>query len=152
MSTIFAIEGVKCPFSATIEMIERLHHSGSEHSVGPFSGLRTPVICDLSEVRDYTDETRAHEALKVHWRANAKLPVPEMNGLLTVRPNGPLTELRMAGRYDPPFGVPGRIFDALIGRFVALRTIRRFLTELRLFIEAEWQKERRANASREKEV
>lgn len=152
MTHVFATQDVACPFSATIEMIERLHHTGGEHDVGPFSALHTPVVCDLSEVRDYTDETRVHDALTVHWRARAGLPIPEMNGLLTVRPNGPVTRLRMDGRYEPPFRFLGRIFDDLIGRHAARRTIRRFLHELRGFIEAEWQKERRSYTAAGNEI
>lgn len=133
-------------------MIERLHGAAGKHFVGPFAGFSTPVVCDLSEVRDYTDETRVHDALKLHWRANSKMPLPEMDGLLTVRPNGPVTELHMEGQYEPPLRFAGRIFDTLFGRFIALRTIRRFLDELRTFIEAEWQRERQTYESREKEA
>jgi len=147
VTLFFEKQNVRCPFSATIDLIEHLHTKRAEHTVGPFAALRTPVICDLSEVRDYTDQTRAHEALSVHWSAKAALPVPEMDGLLTVRPNGPLTQLRMEGRYEPPLGLFGRIFDLLVGRYVARRTVRRFLNELRTFIESEWQKERRAYGS-----
>lgn len=148
VTQIFATKDVKCPFSATIDFIERLHRTGSEHVVGPFAGLRTPVVCDLREVRDFTDETRIHEALVLHWKARAKIPVPEMNGLLTVRPNGQLTQLRMEGQYEPPLGFPGRLFDLLVGQHIAGRTIRLFLAELRTFIEAEWEKERVASAAR----
>lgn len=148
MTRVFVTKDVKCPFSATIDFIERLHRTGSEHVVGPFAGLRTPVICDLHEVRDFTDQTRIHEALTLHWKARAKIPVPEMNGLLTVRPNGRLTQLRMEGRYEPPLGLPGRLFDLLAGRYIARRTIRVFLSELRTFIETEWEEERLANAAR----
>lgn len=146
MTQIVATHDVKCPFSGAIEFVERLHRSGGEHVIGPFGGLRAPVLCDLHEVRDYTDETRIHEALAVHWSARANIPVPEMNGLLTVRPNGQFTQLRMEGTYEPPFGFLGRLFDLLIGRYIALRTIRAFLAELRVFIEAEWEKERASSS------
>lgn len=148
VTRIFATQDVKCPFSGTIEFIERLHQSGSQHLVGPFAGLRTPVVCDLREVRDVTDESRIHEALVLHWKAQAKIPVPEMSGLLTVRPSGPLTQLRVEGQYEPPFGLPGRLFDVLVGRYITRRTLRLFLAELRTFIEAEWEKERAAHAAR----
>lgn len=152
MTEIFANQNIKCPFSATIEMIERLHHTGVEHVVGPFSGVRTPVVCDLAEVRDFTDDTRIHEALNIHWSARPGMPLLEMDGLLTVRPNGPMTELRMEGRYEPPLGIGGRLFDNLFGRYIARRTIRRFLRELRGFIEAEWEKERHTYGARTKEA
>ena len=59
---------------------------------------------------------------------SGRVPVTEMNGLLTVRPNGRFTL--------------GRLFDILLGRQMAQRTFRSFLTELRAFIETEWKTER----------
>ena len=141
MTKIYATRDVRCPFSATIELIE---HSQRGHRVGPFAGLRTDVECRLAEVRDETDTSRIHEALVLHWKARKRIPVPEMDGLITVRPNGPATELRMEGRYEPPFGIIGRIFDAIIGRRIALQTVNRFLDDLRDFVQAEWQRERQA--------
>lgn len=48
----------------------------------------------------------------------------------------------MEGKYSPPLGVIGRIFDALAGKRIAQRTIERFLDELRDFVEREWAAER----------
>lgn len=70
-----------------------------------------------------------------------------MSGLITVRPNGLATELRMEGTYAPPLGAPGQLFDRIIGRRLAQRTVNRFLDELRDFVEQEWQKERREQST-----
>lgn len=142
MTTIFAKCDVHCPFSATIEMIERFHEKGTQHLVGPFSSVRTRVECELVEIRDHTDQTRIHDALTLRWKARARIPVPLMRGLITVRPNGPATELRMEGTYAPPLGLLGRIFDGIIGKHIAQRTVERFLDELRDFVEREWRIER----------
>ncbi|MGH7737183.1 MAG: hypothetical protein ACREMP_04875 [Candidatus Tyrphobacter sp.] len=147
MRKIFAEHDVRCPFSAAIEMVARLHDSGMEHVVGPFSALRAPVVCHFSQVRDYTDDARIHEALVLSWEARARIPVPRMKGLITVRPNGATTTLRMDGEYEPPLGFPGRIFDEMAGRHIALRTIRRFLRELGEHVEAEWRAEQRSYAA-----
>ncbi|MDQ2871822.1 MAG: hypothetical protein M3R35_01690 [Candidatus Eremiobacteraeota bacterium] len=144
MTSVFAKRDVDCPFSATIEMIQRLGEKSSGHAVGPFSKVLARVELELSEVRDYTDQTRSHEALSIRWKARARIPVPMMRGLVTVRPNSLMTELRMEGTYEPPFGVFGRLFDRLLGRRLALRTVERFLVDLRNVIEREWQVERRA--------
>lgn len=143
MTTVFGKRDVRCPFSATIELIEHLHASGAEHRVGPFSAIRTRVQCEIAEVPDRTDETRIHEALQLHWKTPSRMPLPVMSGLITVRPSAPATELRMEGTYEPPLGALGRLFDRIIGRYVAQRTVDRFLDELAVFVENEWQKERR---------
>lgn len=147
MTRIYAKCEVHCPFSATIEMIERLHASGTEHRVGPFSSIRTRVQCEIAEVPDHTDETRIHDALTLRWTAPSRIPLPVMRGLITVRPNGPATQLRMEGTYEPPLGPVGRLLDLLAGRNLAQRTVDRFLDELRDFIEQEWHKERRAHVT-----
>ena len=70
-----------------------------------------------------------------------------MRGMITVRPNGRFTELRMEGSYTPPLGSFGAIFDRLIGRGLAQRTIERFLDDLQGFVEREWTSERQAQGA-----
>ncbi len=147
MTEIFSKRDVRCPFSATIEMIQRFHSKGVQHRVGPFSALRTRVEYELQEVPDHTDTTRIHDALTIHWHARSWFPLPVMRGLITVRPNGASTELRMEGSYAAPLGLPGRIFDRIIGRHIAQRTMNRFLDDVHDFAEREWNLERRDRPS-----
>lgn len=147
MTRIFGARDVRCPFSATIEMIERFGSRDFKQPVGPFAALRTHVHIDLAEVRDLTDQTRIHDALVLKWQAPSPLlPLPVMQGLVTVRPSGPVTELRMEGNYTPPLGALGRLFDRLVGMHIAQRTVNRFLDELGALVEREWQKERESRA------
>ncbi len=143
MTAIFAKRDVRCPFSAAIEMVQRFHAKGARHSVGPSEHLRAGVQCELVEVPDHTDTTRLHEAALLRWKARSWFPLPAMTGLITVRPNGPVTELRMEGRYAAPLGLLGRIFDAIVGRHIAQRTVERFLDEVKSYVEREWEIERR---------
>jgi hypothetical protein len=142
MTTISSNRYTHCPFSATIELIERLHRSGAVHTVGPFSGLHTCVHCELAQTRDYTDRTRIHEALVLRWKVHAPVPVPVLRGMITVRPEGPATEIRMHAKYRPPLGFVGRIFDAVAGRWLAQRTVDRFLDDVKQLVEHEWAHER----------
>ncbi len=73
---------------------------------------------------------------------------PIMRGMITVRPNGPATEVRMDGSYTPPLGAFGELFDRIIGRRIALRTVERFLDQLHDSVEREWQNQSRERASR----
>jgi hypothetical protein len=146
-TTIFAKREVHCPFSATIEMTVRFHERGTEHWFGPFPLLRTRVACEIAEIRDYTDETRIHEALRLQWTAPNWTLLPPIESLITVRPRGPVTEMRMQGKYHVPLGWVGRILDRIIVKRLAQLTIERFLDELRDFVEQQWANERRAVSS-----
>ena len=149
MTTIvFATRDVHCPFSATIEMIERFHESGTQHLFGPFRGVRTRVECVLSEIRDDTDQTRIHQALRLQWRARTWIPLPVIRGRITVRPSGRSTALHIEAKYSMPLGFIGRVFDQIIGKRLAQRTVERFLDEVRDFVEREWQNDRGSFASR----
>ncbi len=140
MTRVYAKRDVHCPFSATIETIQHLHSSGAEHRVGPFSSIRARVQFEITEVRDRTDETRIHDALLLQWKSHSRIPLPVMSGLITVRPNGLATELRMEGTYVPPLGALGLFFDRIIGYHIAQRTVGRFLDEVRDSVEHEWRK------------
>ncbi len=129
-------------------MIEKLNLGDAGHEVGPFSAMHTRVHCELSEIRDETDQTRVHEALTLHWKARSLLLFPVMRGMITVRPNGQATEVRMDGSYTPPLGVFGELFDRIIGRHIARRTVERFLDQLHDSVEREWQNESKERASR----
>lgn len=142
MTTIFSSRYTHCPFSATIELIERLHRSGAVHTVGPFSYLHTRVRCEIAETRDYTDQSRIHEALVLRWKARAGAPMPVIRGMITVRPEGSATEIRMQAKYRPHLGL--EIFDATVGKWLVQRTIDRFLDEVKKFVECEWAQERQA--------
>jgi hypothetical protein len=130
---------VHCAFSATIALIERLFSTGADYRVGPFRSIRTHVQLEAAQVRDTTDQTRIHDALRLRWEAPPRFPLPVMHGLITVRPRAPVTELHMEGTYDPPLGALGRVFDRIVGRHIAQRTMNRFLSELRDFVQKEWE-------------
>ena len=102
--------------------------------------LRARVSCELAETRDYTDQSRIHEALVLRWKAHAPVPLPVIRGMITVRPDGPATEIRMRAKYRPPLGF--EIFDEMVGRWLVQRTIDRFLNEVKKFVDSEWAQER----------
>lgn len=139
MTKISVKRNVCYPFSSTVEAIERFHRE-SDHRVGPFARFRTVVECEIAETRDYTDATRIHEALVLQWRGHSIFPIPRFRGFITVRPNAPATEVHIEGSYLPPLGLFGRIFDFFIGRYIARRTLERFMDSISCFIEQEHQR------------
>ncbi|MEO6991836.1 MAG: hypothetical protein ABI346_06235 [Candidatus Baltobacteraceae bacterium] len=72
----------------------------------------------------------------MRWKAVTRFPVPAMRGLVTVRPAGLATRVRMEGTYQPPLGPLGGIFDRLVGRHIAWLTIERFLDDVYAFTES----------------
>jgi hypothetical protein len=46
--------------------------------------------------------------------------------------------MRLQGHYDPPFGLAGKIFDAVAGNRIASVTMQRLLDCLIVDVEAKW--------------
>lgn len=133
---------VHCPFSATVELIEEFHERHKALRIGPFSRMEGRISCDVSEIRDVTDETRIHEALFIRWATAGLIPVPTLYGLITIRPDGLATEVRLEASYVPPFRSLGALFDRVLGRRLVRRTLERFLEEMYEFIESRYGLER----------
>lgn len=100
------------------------------------------VECEMAETRDYTDSSRAHEALIIQWRSHGWLPVPRFRGMLTARPSSLATEIRIDGHYVPPLGKTGIVFDAVVGRWMARRTLQRLMNAIAYFIDREYGADR----------
>jgi hypothetical protein len=69
------------------------------------------------------------EGVALAWRP-AWRGFPSFGGTLTVRPAGKKTVLVLEGSYEPPGGVAGRLFDWVVGRKLAARTMDAFLDQL----------------------
>ena len=74
------------------------------------------------------------------------LPLPSVHGLITVRPNGQLTRLTFDGQYAPPLGPVGRLFDAVLGRWLAQLAVRRMVDEMASFVESREKRMRAGEA------
>jgi PAS domain S-box-containing protein len=140
MSALHAVRDVRCPFSLTIELIESFHAANPDHRIGPFGWARAHVLCEASRVSDVSDRSRLHEAFSFTWRGTGWVPLPVVHGFITVRPQGQLTRLTFDGQYTPPLGIGGRVFDAVLGRRVAQRSIQRLLSEMASFVEQDWDR------------
>ncbi len=144
MTSLHVVRGVRCAFSLTIELIQSFYTANPNHRVGPFGWARARVWCEASQVRDVSDQTRVHEAFSFTCRGSGWWPLPTVHGFITVRPNGQLTRLTLDGQYIPPFGVAGRVFDAVLGRRVAQLAIQRLANEMASFVEQGEERMRRA--------
>jgi hypothetical protein len=133
---------VHCPFSATVEIIEEFHERHKALRIGPFTKMEGRISCEASEIRDVTDRTRIHEALFMRWASAGLIPIPTLYGLITIRPDGLATEVRLEASYVPPLGALGRVFDRILGWRLVRRTLERFVDDMYEFIESRYGLER----------
>lgn len=86
----------------------------------------------------------------VHWTPSNGGPFPEFNGALTVRADEDYMTcaLELRGNYEPPLGLPGALFDTVLGSRIASATAREFLKEIGTRIEARYREEEEAKAAR----
>jgi len=142
MTQVRIAREVKCPFSAALEFAERIAKRKDGLYLTPSPPLGERVRMAAQTTSDATDDARKHDALLIAWRPQNPDMFPEFRGVLTVRPHLHGSRLHLAGQYEPPYGVPGKAFDFVAGRAIARHTLQRFLDELAVEIEAEYQQER----------
>lgn len=138
MTTVRVTRFVNCPFSACIELCEGELRERSDVTLSPMPPMAQQVHVSTQITDDLTDVTRKHDALLLAWQPGGRL-FPEFHGAITVRPKGRGAWLRIQGSYEPPFGTAGRIFNALIGRFIARITLARLLRQVAHRAERRWR-------------
>lgn len=139
MTSVRVTRFVNCPFSAVIEFAEETLRGRGDITLSPGPPLRHHVHLDSQLTDDVTDTTRKHDALLLAWQPSLARFFPDFHGALTVRPKGRGAWIRIQGSYDPPFGIFGRIFDALAGRFIAQLTLMRLLRDIAQRAERRWR-------------
>lgn len=142
MNTVAVTADVRCPFSAAIEYAGLYHNEHAGTGIMPYAHVVRHVSCEANEIRDVTDETRIHEALLFRWSSRVPTLPPLVHGLVTVRPNGRTTRIRIEATYVARFGIVGQLVDLLAGRFVVRRVLRAFMRDLCRYIENTYELER----------
>lgn len=113
-----------CPFSVAQSYAEnylRDAAGGSDNAVvyaGPF---RRRVVFRFGTRNDATEPGRAHDEIVLHWSAKTWL-LPNFKGTFRMRIALPGTLFVLDGRYVPPGGALGAIFDRVIGTRIAHAT------------------------------
>lgn len=142
MNTVAVQADVRCPFSAAIEYAELYHNEHAGNGIMPYAHVVRHISCQANEIRDVTDETRVHEALLFRWSSPLPILPPLVHGLVTVRPNGRTTRIRIEANYVARFGFFGQIIDVLAGRFIVRKVLRAFIRDLCRYIENTYDLER----------
>ena len=116
-----------CPFSVaqeyTVDYLRRAEAGAPEAEIripiSAWSGvLRRRVHLTFGLHFDVLEAGRAHDEIRVRWETGVPY-LPGFRGTIRVRVAGANTALRVEGTYRIPFGLFGRIFDALIGGRIA---------------------------------
>lgn len=142
MNTVAVSADVRCPFSAAIDYAELYHNEHAGTGIMPYAHVVRHISCDANEIRDVTDETRVHEALLFRWSSPLPVLPPLIHGLVTVRPNGRTTRIRIEANYVARFGLFGRVIDVLVGRLIVRNVLRTFMHDLCRYIENTYELER----------
>lgn len=146
MSEIRVTGYCECPFSTVMEFAELSLKERRRLTVSPISNVAENVSHVTKLIDDKTDGARLHEALLIAWKPEHNATFPDFRGVLTVRPRDRGVSMRLQGRYQPPFGLAGKIFDVVAGNRIAKRTARRLLNEVIEDVEAKWNLARRNGA------
>lgn len=148
MSTISERLVVHCPDQEASRHLAAFiadHHVGDGRvritlrlPVGMFADRRSlierRVVATLYPLRSSSDR---HPTYSVTWSPMGGGPFPEFSGALAVEtsPTDDCFGLIVSGRYDPPFGAVGALFDATLGRRIAHASARDLLRSIADYVE-----------------
>ena len=150
MGTLREKIDVKCPSYYLIHHAERyftVHRRGQ--TPGTFSltvdmpkvGLPGKVQA-CHEVRmcyEISEGADGHGLINLTWDPDDRF-VPRFAGTLSGESlQDGNSRLTLAGKYDPPFGPVGVVFDAMLGHRIAAATADAFLHDIKQFIESDYQ-------------
>ena|ERR1700678_4228772 len=96
-----------------------------------------------------TEAGRTHDEIRVRWSTGTPL-LPDFHGTVRMRIAGTATRILVDGGYHPPFGVFGRLFDWLIGAYIARASVSDLSHRIASYLqerEQDWLA--RANSARE---
>jgi hypothetical protein len=141
-----AVERVaRCPFSVAHDYVEDFFRSAEggievrvplrDFVVGIGGRLRRPVRLVFARHPDETEEGRLHDAVMLEWTGGTRV-LPDFHGTLRLRiETVETTRITLEGAWRPPFGLAGRLFDAVIGRGIAKATMRDLLARIAVALE-----------------
>ncbi|MGZ3576921.1 MAG: hypothetical protein ACXVA3_16780 [Vulcanimicrobiaceae bacterium] len=134
---------IACPFSAAMDFVERFFSTRKTLVVQGAAIFHVQVVPAFELVPDRSDFVRRHDALRVVWKPlpHEKL-LPSFHAVITVRPHGRQSALRIRGYYQPPLGRFGRLFDRVIGRLIARTTVRALAQQIKEYVASSWSAER----------
>jgi hypothetical protein len=81
-----------------------------------------------------------YEIMEITWSPHDGGLYPVFHGTLSVEDvTGNYCRLDLDGKYAPPFGLAGAVFDAVAGHSIAVATARELLDDIRIGLELAFQ-------------
>ena len=159
MSTLFHRRYLACPYDRARRVVEETLRGLATTGRPVIQHLRVPIPGrdgDSFVEKDVSvtygvgiDPLHFDQPWTVHWKPADGGPFPDFNGTLTVRADEDYTTcaLELRGTYEPPLGVPGALFDTVLGSRIASATAREYLKEMGTQIEDRYRGEEQAKAA-----
>lgn len=141
MSTIQAKQVVKAPLASAARLLQVFLDAHPAHAGG---GVRLLLHARNLERDAVVTLVPAHRPqdmtprFTVHWEAEEEGPYPVFDGILAIEAGDDYDFFRLAleGTYQPPLGLAGRAFDAVVGNRIAEQTASELLAEIAGVMEA----------------
>lgn len=94
----------------------------------------------IVSVRPVPDPMHFDEPWNLHWEPVSGL-YPVFDGTLAIRADESYASaiLELEGKYEPPLGLAGMVFDAVLGQRIAVETARELLRKLAATIETRYR-------------
>jgi hypothetical protein len=134
---------VVCPFSIAeeyaVDYLRRAEAGREEAEVRvPIrffpTVLRRRAAVTFSLHFDIREPGRTHDEIHVRWSSRTRL-LPNFRGTIRYRIDGSGTRLIVEGSYRVPFGTVGRLFDHLVGHYLARTSLCDFTRRIASFLE-----------------
>lgn len=95
------------------------------------------------------DPKLAAQLTGVSWEPDKGGPYPQFTGSIRLEPDEDPGRccIMLEGEYDPPFGVVGDAFDAIVGKHIARTSVRNLLDEIAIIMETSYASSRPAATS-----
>jgi hypothetical protein len=145
MSEIHECLTVLCPFDQTPKAAQAYVASLPEEDGKHLIPIRISVG-DLTVERRADlkiNHSRAYpgfEIMEIAWKPHDGGPYPVFRGTLSVEDvGGNFSRLDLDGAYDPPGGIAGAAFDAVVGHRIAVAGARQLLEEIKHGMELAFQ-------------
>lgn len=157
MSTLFHRRYLACPYDRARRELEETLQELATTGRPVMQRLRVPLpsadgggpSLEKDAIVTYgvgQDPLHFDQPWTVRWTPADGGPFPEFDGTLTVRADEDYTTcaLELRGTYEPPLGIPGAMFDSVLGSRIASATAREFLKEIGTRIEDRYHREEAA--------
>jgi hypothetical protein len=145
MSEIHECLTVLCPFeqtpAAAAAYVASLQTENDAHTIPIRMNVGDLTVERRVDIK--IKHSRAYpgfEIMEIAWKPHEGGPYPIFRGTLSVEDvGGNFSRLDLDGAYDPPLGIVGAAFDAVVGHRIAVAGARQLLEEIKNGMELAFQ-------------